>query len=156
MMGGHRCAPAAAEAPSRDGDLPLFQAAWQCKDAAGHALQQHEPPVPCSPVGHSQCNNTRQLVHAQWVATGKKVLLQNHVASAPAAARSSYHKLPACSRALMQFLMSQELPDAYYASHTVPIAWQGKDGSSAAVQSEAIGVAFSCHSCLAPLFHAGL
>ena len=62
---------------------------------------------------------------------------------------------PSCLHAHIQLEISQELPDAYYASHALPITWQGKDGSSAAVQSDTFGVVHCCHSCLTPLFHAG-
>jgi hypothetical protein len=49
----------------------------------------------------------------------------------------------------------QELPCAYYATHTLPVTWQGKDGSVAIVNAEHSGVMYSCNSCLHPIFHAG-
>jgi hypothetical protein len=49
----------------------------------------------------------------------------------------------------------QELPCAHYATHTLPVTWQGKDGSVAAVNVEHSGVMYSCNSCLHPVFHAG-
>jgi hypothetical protein len=51
--------------------------------------------------------------------------------------------------------LAQELPSAYYAAHTLPVTWQGKDGSAAAVNAEHSGVMYSCNSCLHPVFHAG-